>query len=132
MKRNPIIPYDPRLKERARELRKNATVAEKLLWWEIRGKRLRFEFHRQVPIDQFIVDFYCHELLLAIEIDGITHDSKRAYEQDKRRQARIESFGVSFLRFYDHEVRENLTGVVKRIENWIETKHPSSSREVKS
>ncbi|NIX59063.1 MAG: DUF559 domain-containing protein, partial [candidate division Zixibacteria bacterium] len=64
MPRNIIIPYNPQLKDRARELRKNPTVAEKILWREIRRKQLGYEFHRQVPINQFIVDFYCHELFL--------------------------------------------------------------------
>jgi very-short-patch-repair endonuclease len=123
MKRNTIIPYEPQLKERARELRKKATVAERLLWQEIRGKRLGVEFHRQVPIDRFIVDFYCHELLLAIEIDGITHNSEAAYKRDLERQAKIEAFGVSSLRFFDHDVRENLSGVVSRIKNWIEERN---------
>lgn len=120
MKRNIIIPYEAHLKERARELRKNATVAERLLWQEIRSKRLGVEFHRQVPIDRFIVDFYCHELMLAIEIDGITHNSDTAYQKDLERQTKIETFGVLFLRFFDHDVRENLQGVVMRIRNWIE------------
>ncbi len=116
MKRNPIISYNPKLKEHARNLRKNATVAERLLWREIRGKRLGVEFHRQVPIDQFIVDFYCHELMLVIEVDGITHDSEEALRKDAQRQAKLERFGISFLRFYDHDVREHLMEVVSVIE----------------
>ena len=124
MNKNRVIPYEAYLKNIARELRKNATVAEKLLWQEIRRKRLGVEFHRQVPIDQFIVDFYCHELMLAIEIDGITHNSEEALKKDRARQARIESFGVSFLRFFDRDVRENLQGVVARTSNWIEEEHP--------
>lgn len=120
MPRNPIIPYDPALKGRARELRKNATVSERILWQEIRGKRLGVEFHRQVPIDHFIVDFYCHELMLAIEIDGITHDTEEARAADLTRQAKLENLGLSFLRFYDLDVKENLPGVLARIENWVQ------------
>jgi very-short-patch-repair endonuclease len=63
------------------------------------------EFHRQVPLDKFIVDFYCHELMLAIEIDGVTHGTEEAREKDLTRQARLESLGVSFLRFYDGDVK---------------------------
>lgn len=74
MSPNPIIPYKPELKELARELRKNPTYAEKILWQGIRRKQLGVEFHRQVPIDQFIVDFYCHEIKLAIEVNGISHN----------------------------------------------------------
>ncbi len=61
MSRNIIIPYNPKLKERARELRNNPTRGEKVLWREIRRKQLGYEFHRQVPLDQFIIDFYCHD-----------------------------------------------------------------------
>jgi very-short-patch-repair endonuclease len=107
------------LKERARELRlkigfadKNATVSERILWQAVRGKRLGVEFHRQVPVDKSIVDFYCHELMLAIEIDGVTHGSEETREKDVARQASLESLGVSFLRFYDGDVKENLQGVL--------------------
>ncbi len=120
MSRNIIIPYNPQLKERARELRKNPTLAEKILWRRIRGKQLDFEFHRQVPIDQFIVDFYCHELLLAVEVDGASHDSNDNRAKDLDRQARIENLGVSFLRFQDDEVINSLDGVVMKIKDWIE------------
>jgi len=74
MKSNNIIPYNPKLKSLARKLRKNSTLAEILVWMNIKGGVLGCEFHRQVPVDEFIVDFYCHELKLAIEIDGYTHD----------------------------------------------------------
>jgi hypothetical protein len=65
-----IIRYNPKLKMRARQLRKRRTPSEALLLSKIRRKSLGYEFHRQVPIDEFIVDFYCHELKLAIEVDG--------------------------------------------------------------
>jgi very-short-patch-repair endonuclease len=80
MSQNKIIPYNPKLKSLARQLRKNSTLAEVLLWQNIKTKSYGYEFHRQVPIYEFIVDFYCHELHLAIEIDGNTHDYN--YEKD--------------------------------------------------
>jgi very-short-patch-repair endonuclease len=86
MPRNIIIPYNPQLKERARELRKNPTLAEKILWRELRKKQLGYEFHRQIPIDHFVVDFYCHELMLVIEVDGASHDSDDARAKDLDRQ----------------------------------------------
>ncbi|MDZ7399589.1 MAG: DUF559 domain-containing protein [candidate division KSB1 bacterium] len=119
MPRNPIIPYNPKLKTLARELRKNATYSEKILWNAIRRKQLGYEFHRQVPIDEFIVDFYCHELMLAIEIDGISHEAEYAKINDKERQSKIENFGVSFLRFDDEFVKANPDKVISEIENWI-------------
>ena len=82
-----------------------------------------YDFHRQKPIDQFIVDFYCYELLLAMEIDGRTHDYKVG--ADKERQRRLESLGVHFLRFRDVDVRQNVEGVVTVIRNWIEEHTPA-------
>lgn len=80
MKRNKVIYYNPSLKEKARRLRINCTSSETLLWSKIRRKSLGYEFHRQVPIDEYIVDFYCHELRLAVEIDDSSHDNKHEYD----------------------------------------------------
>ena len=119
-----IIPYNPKLKQIARNLRNNSTISEILLWRALKGKQVRgFDFHRQRPIDNYIVDFYCHELSLAIEIDGISHDEKM--EQDHERQERLESLGVSFLRFSDLDVKRNLSGVVQTIEDWIDVHIPT-------
>lgn len=110
--RNEIIPYDPHLKSYARELRKRCTKAEAFLWQFIRHKRLGVEFHRQVPIVHFIVDFYCHELKLALELDGPIHDNR--VTEDAARQAQIEAYGVTFLRFTNAEVLAS-PGVVGKI-----------------
>ncbi len=113
-----IIPYNPKLKERARELRKNSTLAEVLLWNHLKRKQMRgYDFDRQKPIDNYIVDFYCKKLMLAIEIDGMSHAEKKDY--DVKRQGRLESLGVRFLRFYDWGVKNNMPGVLQRIESWI-------------
>ena len=117
--RNKIIPYNPALKELARKLRKQGILSEVLLWKQIKGKSLGVEFHRQVPLLEYIVDFYCHELLLVIEIDGLTHDFDGAEEKDAERQANIEAYGVQFLRFNDREVKQNMTRVIRAIENTI-------------
>ena len=69
-----IIPYNPKLREFARFLRNNSTLSEVLLWKQIKNKSLGVEFKRQVPILEYIVDFYCQELRLVIEVDGNTHD----------------------------------------------------------
>ena len=117
MKR-PIIPYNPRLKEYARDLRRNMTLAEVLLWKELKGKKmLGYDFDRQRPIDEYIVDFFCKNLRLAIEVDGRSHDFKP--ERDARRQARLEELGVSVLRFWDQQVKQDMKGVLKAIEEWI-------------
>ena len=123
MKRK-ITPYNPKLKELARKLRNNSTLAEVLLWRHLKGKQMRgYDFHRQKPIDQYIVDFYCSELMLAIEIDGVTHDFN--LPNDIERQERLESFGVQFLRFTDNDVKQNLEGVLLAIESWIDEHTPS-------
>jgi len=113
------IYYDPWLKELARELRNNSTVAEIMLWNEIKGRRLRgYQFMRQKPIGKYIVDFFCSKLKLVIEIDGESHIGKEEY--DRERQDDLESIGLPFLRFDDLEVRYNLDNVIKTLENWID------------
>lgn len=113
-----IIPYRADLIEKARELRNNSTPAEKRLWKYLRRKQMQgFDFDRQKPIDQFIVDFYCKELKLAIEIDGRYHDFQ--YRYDLVRQGRIESFGIQFLRFSEKEVLNDIDNVLSVIEGWI-------------
>ena len=117
MTRNKIIPYNPKLKQLARELRKNSTLSEVLLWQQIKGKVLGYEFHRQVPIDRFIVDFYCHELMLAIEIDGSSHIEKHNY--DMNRESKLRNLGVKFIRFDDLDVKKNMNAVLLALENKI-------------
>jgi len=118
LKNGRIIPYNPKLKLLARNLRNNSTLAEIILWNELKGKKMMgYDFHRQKPIDNFIVDFFCPRLLLAIEIDGDSHDGK--IEDDKERRTLIERFGVEFLRFDDREVKSHLGGVLITIQSWI-------------
>ena len=114
----PIIPYNPKLKQFAVYLRNNSTLAEALLWKEIKNKTFGVEFHRQVPLDEFIVDFYCHEIMLAIEIDGYSHDFK--YEYDAKRQHQLENYGISFLRFTEKEVKRDMRNVIRALEGKIE------------
>lgn len=123
-KKHRIIPYNPELKELARQLRKNMTLSEVLLWNELKQKKiLGFDFDRQIPIGNYIVDFYCKELSLAIEIDGDSHNYR--YDYDEERQRELEKLGVSFLRFDDLEVKKNMWNVLRVIEDWIERKKPT-------
>ena len=120
MKRK-IIPYKKYLLPYAKKLRANMTLSEVLLWQELRNKQmLGYDFDRQRPIDRFIVDFYCKDLLLALEIDGISHYTEEAYLHDLERQEILENLGVKFLRFDDEEVRKNMLNVLRTIEDWIE------------
>jgi very-short-patch-repair endonuclease len=114
---NRIIPYDRHLKERARALRKNSTPAELELWEAIRKKKLGVEFHRQVPLLHYIVDFYCHEIGLAIEVDGQIHEIQVI--EDGMRQGKLEKYGVHFLRFTNDEVIHDLNKVLNKIKDKI-------------
>jgi len=119
MPRRKIIPYDPELKNRARQLHKNTTRSEGLLWQRLKGKQMKgYAFYRQRPLDRYIVDFFCPELMLAIEIDGWSHLFRG--EDDQERQARLESLGVRFLRFDDLEIKRNINEVLSIIALWIE------------
>jgi len=121
-----IIPYNQKLKQLARQLRNNSTLAEVLLWQRLKGRQmLGHDFHRQKPLGNYIVDFFCHELMLAIEVDGSSHNDKLA--QDDRRQRELEAMGVTVIRFVDADVKTNLSGVVQQIECWIREHTPQSS-----
>ncbi|KAA9340530.1 endonuclease domain-containing protein [Adhaeribacter soli] len=120
--KNEIIPYKPYLKKLARQLRLNSTLSEVLLWNELKQKKMHgYDFDRQKPIDDFIVDFYCKQLKLAIEIDGDSHDHK--FENDISRQQRLETLGGSFLRFCDLEVKRDMRNVLRTISAWILNRH---------
>lgn len=120
--KNEIIKYKPYLKDISRKLRSNSTKCEILLWDKIRRKQLNgYQFLRQRPIDNFVVDFYCKELKLAIEVDGSIHIGRE--EQDAERQSILESKGVSFLRFKNEEILTNIDGVLQVILRWVDC-HP--------
>jgi len=113
------IYYDRKLKVLSRNLRNNSTLSELLLWNQLKARKMRgYQFMRQKPIGDYIVDFYCSKLKLVIEIDGESHGQKTA--KDIVRQQKLESLGLSVLRFYDLDVKRNIDGVLKAIECWIE------------
>ena len=109
------IPYNKALTQKARENRKNPTPAEKKLWYEVlANKRLDdLKFTRQKPLDKYIVDFYCAELMLAIEIDGDTHADQEQY--DKRRTENLNKYGIEVIRYTNAEVLNNLEGVYQNL-----------------
>jgi very-short-patch-repair endonuclease len=126
--RRKIIPYNPKLKEIAQKLRKQGILSEVLLWNELKRKKMMgYDFHRQKPLDNYIADFFCNELMLIIEIDGITHESKT--EEDEKRQKRLEELGFSFLRFYDGHVKNYMVDVLETIREWIIEHTPNPSQE---
>ena len=120
-----FLNYNNNLKKIAQKLRKKSTLSEVILWRYLKGKqRLGFDFHRQKPINKYIVDFYCPKLMLTIEIDGISHEGKE--ENDHFRQSFLEEFGVKFIRFSDDDVKHKIEYVVKIIDNWIVKHTPKS------
>jgi len=114
--------YNPKLKKRAKDLRNNSTLSEVLLWLQLKNKKLGLDFHRQKPIDNFIIDFFCPNLMLAIEIDGVSHNDKVEY--DKLRQKKLENLGVKFIRFRDEDVKKNMQGCIDFLKEWIDENTP--------
>jgi len=116
-----IIPYNSDLKQLARNLRNDSTKSEIALWKELKGKKvLGYDFDRQKPIDEFICDFFCRELMLAIELDGNTHDHPDVQINDEKREQRLNELGINVLRFRDDEVSDDQEHVLKAVETYIE------------
>ncbi|MBU1628358.1 endonuclease domain-containing protein [bacterium] len=109
-------------KPKRRYLRSKATPAEKLVWIYLRKKQVKgFRFLRQYSVDSYVIDFFCTELKLAIEIDGESHFvDKNAIEYDKKREKHIKQFGIVFLRFNNMEIYQNLDKVFEKIEEKVE------------
>jgi len=113
-----IAYYHPKLKTLSRRLRKEATLGERLLWLKLRGRQIHgYQFLRQKPIQGYIVDLFCKQLGLIIEIDGYSHEGN--FEEDEIRQKKLESFGFTILRFSESEVRQDIEQVLNVIEGWI-------------
>ena len=118
--KNRILPYNPILNDYAKKLRQQGVLSEVLLWKKIQKKSLGVEFHRQVPIDNYIVDFYCHELMLAIEVDGDSHLNTDIQINDVLRQEILEKLGVIFIRFSDLDIKKNINDVIRCLQVKIE------------
>ena len=113
------IHYRSDLKKIGRSLRSAGNLAEALLWKELKAQKLGVQFLRQRPILNYVVDFYCEKLKFAIEIDGVSHDSK--VEQDIVRQRTIESEGIRVLRCMDNDICHNMDSVVRTIKESIKS-----------
>lgn len=101
---------------RSRELRKAQTQAEAVLWEKLRNRRLGgFKFRRQHPYEVFILDFYCIEAKLGIEVDGADHQGEENQEYDKDRTEILGEEGIKIIRFWNSEVKGDLEGVVEKI-----------------
>ena len=108
--------------QRARELRKQPTKAERMLWNLLRDRRLgKWKFRRQHPIGPYFADFFCESHKLAVEVDGVSHADK--VEHDERRDIYFRGAGIAVLRVGDEDVRNNIEGV------WVEIRNALAERE---
>lgn len=109
------------LKQRSRDLRQEGTLGEVLLWGQLRRKQIRgYQFNRQKPLANFIVDFYCRKLNLVIEIDGSSHMHEATMAHGLARENKLHNLGLSILRFSENEVRNQIDDVLEKIDAWIE------------
>ncbi|WP_145858940.1 endonuclease domain-containing protein [Pedobacter suwonensis] len=112
------LPYQPRLKERAKALRQAGNLPEVLFWMQVTKKQFhKIDFDRQRIIGNYIVDFYIKHLGLVIEIDGSSHDDKQVY--DKRREAYLTSLGLKIYRITVDDVMKQMNFVMMGLEEYI-------------
>jgi very-short-patch-repair endonuclease len=111
------------IEEAARILRKNMTPAEEVLWKALQNRQIEgFKFRRQHPVGRFILDFYCPQLKLVIEVDGDIHYQQQEYDQN--RDKRLQEFGYYVLRFSNHQILFDLPNVLKKITQLTQTLSP--------
>ncbi len=116
MKRNMHIYASSRIFRNASVLRRNTTVAEKILWEHLRDRKLEGEkFRRQHPLKKFVVDFYCYKLRLGIELDGEQHSVPTQVFYDNDRTEILEGYTIRILRFTNQEVIETIDIVLSKI-----------------
>ena len=118
-----MLHYNKNLRPFARDLRKNMTDAERLLWSKIQGKQLwGLQFYRQKTIDNFIVDFYCPRADLVIDVDGGQHYTEDGLEKDKSRDQYLNAIGLRVMRFNNLDVLKNIEGVISMLDVHLKSK----------
>lgn len=110
----------PIILARAREMRHPQTPAEATLWRALRNRQTGFKFRRQHPIDRFIIDFYCAQAKLLIEVDGESHFQPSQEEYDKARTKYLEELGYKVIRFTNDDVKYNIHAVAGEILQTVE------------
>lgn len=110
----------PQYITRRQNLRNNATQPEQKLWAVLRGKQLGVKFRRQHGIGHYIVDFYCPQCKLVIELDGDSHYTETAQQQDAQRDAYLQSLDLRVLRFTNQDITQNMAGVYEMIKRVID------------
>lgn len=114
----PLRNHSETSKQRARELRKDLTEPEQILWKQLRGSQLGFRFRRQQPLGEYILDFYCPSLRLAVVVDGTSHHDRKDY--DDRRDAFIEGQGIRVVRVWNMEVQDPFGEAMEKLYAAIE------------
>ena len=114
-----LVHNNERLKDRRRELRKRSTKEEEILWSKIRNNKIGYKFKRQHSIGGYILDFYCSELRLIIEIDGASHNTQEAKGYDENRDRYFKELGYITVRFLNTEIENNLKEVLNKIKKYI-------------
>ncbi|MCL2816272.1 MAG: DUF559 domain-containing protein [Oscillospiraceae bacterium] len=110
------LPFNPMLRERARELRKAGNLCEVLLWNQLHKKKFKqYDFDRQKIIGNYIVDFYCINCAVVIEIDGSSHDDKIEYDGERNRY--LEGLGLIVIHIFAKDILKNLIGVMDMLNN---------------
>lgn len=106
---------DPRFKSRRKELRHNETLEEKLLWDKLRRKSIGYKFSRQYSVGPYILDFFCSEKRIGIELDGFHHLDDKDY--DEKRDDYLLLNDIRILRFWNSEISANIDKVLEKIKN---------------
>jgi very-short-patch-repair endonuclease len=114
--------------QRVRELRHTQTEAEKAAWHLLRNRRLRLKFRRQYPIENYVVDFYCCEFRLAVELDGGVHSQPRQMKKDAAKDAYLRKIGVRVLRLPNGLVTEDPEGFIRKVKDEAEMIRGTSRR----
>ena len=126
----PDLPFEEtpkRLINLARALRRRQTDAEGLLWALVRNRRMGVKFRRQHPIQPYVLDFYCHELRLAVELDGGQHTAPAHRIRDRRRTSALAARGIRVLRFSNLEVLQETQAVAETLWKTCQHPHPTGS-----
>jgi BirA family biotin operon repressor/biotin-[acetyl-CoA-carboxylase] ligase len=125
----PFPNYTKALIPKARQLRQDMTDAERKLWSKLRNNQLGVKFRRQVPFDNYILDFYCASAKLCVELDGGQHITNEGIQKDQKRDRDLKEKGVEVLRFSDADALKNTDGVLQvireKVKNILEQKTPS-------
>jgi len=116
------------LKKIRRELRQNQTECERILWSNLRSKRFNnLKFYRQYSVGRYVLDFYCPAVRLAVEVDGGQHNKTRQANRDIQRTKYLFRRGIMVIRFWNNDIRDNLQGVLERLDEAVKTSFNSPS-----